>query len=75
MPNQPQATKARKTAATFAPRTPKEARASTGKGIPYCAPGCEFNNMGIKTMVLPRNIVATACFQFIPPWIRLAASM
>ena len=25
--------------------------------------------------LLPRKTVATACFQFIPPWIRLAASM
>src|SRR5258705_9506159 len=34
MPNHPQATNALSTAATFAPRTPNEARASTGNGTP-----------------------------------------
>src|SRR5712692_4105852 len=32
MPNQPQATRARSTAGTLAPRTPNEARTNTGKG-------------------------------------------
>ena len=53
MPNHPQATSARKTAATFAPRTPNEARANTGKGIPYFAPGCEFSSIGASTITLP----------------------
>jgi hypothetical protein len=34
MPNQPQATTARRTAGTFAPRVPNEARAKTGNGMP-----------------------------------------
>jgi hypothetical protein len=34
MPNHPQATRARRTAAMFAPRTPKLARARTGNGMP-----------------------------------------
>jgi len=34
MPNQPQATNALRSAGTFAPRVPKEARHRTGKGIP-----------------------------------------
>ena len=34
MPNQPQATSPRRSAGTCAPCTPKEARASTGKGTP-----------------------------------------
>ena len=34
IPNQPQATSARSTAGTLAPRVPKDARASTGKGMP-----------------------------------------
>ena len=34
MPNHPQATSARSTAGTFAPRTPKDARTRTGKGMP-----------------------------------------
>ncbi len=34
MPNHPQATSPRRTAGTLAPRVPKEARASTGNGIP-----------------------------------------
>ena len=35
MPNQPQATSARRTAGTLAPRTPKLARHSTGNDTPY----------------------------------------
>ncbi len=34
IPNQPQATIARASAATFAPRIPKDARTNTGNGIP-----------------------------------------
>src|ERR1700676_3713400 len=75
MPNHPQATSARSTAATLAPNTPNDALANTGNGTPYLAPGCEFNSIGTSTITLPRKIVNTACFQFIPPWIKLAASM
>ena len=75
MPNQPQATKARRIAGTLAPRTPKEARAKTGKGMPYCAPAWAFKSMGIKTRTLPRKTVKRACFQFIPPAIMPLASM
>ncbi len=38
MPNQPQATAARIIAGMLAPRSPKEARASTGNGMPYLGP-------------------------------------
>ncbi len=48
MPNQPQATRARKTAGTFAPRTPKEARTKTGNGMPYFAPAWALSSMGIE---------------------------
>src|SRR4051812_1062088 len=75
MPNHPQATIARNTAATFAPSTPNDDRASTGKGMPYFAPGIEFNSIGASTIVLPMKTVNTACFQSIPPWIRLAANI
>jgi hypothetical protein len=34
MPNQPQATMARRSEGMFAPRTPNDARAITGNGIP-----------------------------------------
>ncbi len=38
MPNQAQATPARIIAGRLAPRSPKEARASTGNGMPYFGP-------------------------------------
>src|ERR1700730_10343425 len=38
MPNQPHATPARRRAATFAPKTPNDARAKTGYGIPDLVP-------------------------------------
>src|SRR2546425_2095636 len=55
MPNQPQATKPRSSAATFAPYVPNEARTKTGNGIPYFAPTCELSSSGIVTMALPRT--------------------
>src|SRR3954467_12856571 len=66
MPNQPQATSARISAGTFDPKVPYAARANTGNGIPYLVPGCEFNRIGARTMVLPSRIVISACDQFIP---------
>src|SRR5215471_91969 len=60
MPNQPQATSARRTAGTFAPRTPKEARTNTGNGIPYRAPAWALSNIGMSTIMLPSRIVPTA---------------
>ena len=75
MPNQPQATSARKTAGILAPRTPKEARTNTGKGIPYFAPACAFSSMGTSTMRLPSRMVPMACHQLMPPAIKPEASM
>ena len=67
MPNQPQATRARITAGTFAPRTPNEARTNTGKGMPYFfAPACALRSMGTRTIRFPNRIVPTACHQLIP---------
>ena len=54
MPNQPHATMPRRTAATFAPQVPKEARTKTGNGMPYFAPTCEFRSNGTVTIALPR---------------------
>ncbi len=66
MPNQPQATMARSTAGTLAPRVPKDARASTGNGMPYFVPGWAFSRIGASTMTLPSAMVSSACHQFIP---------
>src|SRR5438874_9735807 len=66
MPNQPHATSARIKAGTFDPSVPYAARANTGNGIPYFVPGCELSRIGMRTMVLPRRIVTSACDQFIP---------
>jgi hypothetical protein len=66
MPNHPQATAARISAGTLAPRSPKEARASTGKGIPYLGPACPVASIGSSTMTLASAIVKTACFQSMP---------
>jgi hypothetical protein len=66
MPNQPQATKALAIAAKLAPRTPNEERTKTGKGTPYLVPGWAFNSTGMRTMTLPKEIVRSACHQFIP---------
>src|SRR5438309_873674 len=57
MPNQPQATPARSRAATLAPKTPKDARAKTGYGIPYLVPAWLFASIGIRTMMFATAIV------------------
>jgi hypothetical protein len=75
MPNQPQATNARRMAGTFAPSTPNGARARTGNGMPYLAPACAFSNIGTSTTRFPSRIVPRACHQFMPPAIRPEASM
>jgi hypothetical protein len=75
MPNQPHATTPRRSAGTFDPRVPNEARASTGKGMPYRVPACATSTMGTQTIRLPSMIVPTACFQSMPADTRLAASM
>src|SRR6185295_9495450 len=75
MPNHPHATRARISAGTFDPNVPYAARANTGNGIPYFVPGCELSRIGMRTMVLPRRIVTSACDQFIPDAIRPDASM
>ena len=64
--NHPHATNARINAGRFDPTVPYAARANTGNGIPYFVPGCEFNNIGTSTIVLPSNIVNKACHHFIP---------
>lgn len=66
MPNQPQATAARMSAGRFAPRSPKEARARTGKGMPYLGPAWPVASIGSRTMTLARAMVNTACFQSMP---------
>ncbi len=75
MPNHPQATSARSTAGTFAPRTPNDARTSTGNGMPYFAPACAFSSMGTSTIRLPSRMVRIACHQLMPPAINPEASM
>src|SRR6266566_4159538 len=75
MPNQPHATSARINAGTFDPSAPYAARANTGKGIPYFVPGCELSRIGMRTIVLPRRIVISACDQFMPDAISPDASM
>ncbi len=75
MPNQPQATSARINAGTFDPSVPYAARAKTGNGMPYFVPGCEFSRIGMRTMVLPRRMVTSACDQFMPAVISPDASM
>src|SRR6266542_55725 len=75
MPNHPHATSARISAGTFDPSVPYAARANTGNGMPYFVHGCEFKRIGIRTIVLPRRIVTSACDQFMPDAIRPDASM
>ena len=75
MPNQPQATSARAIAATFAPRMPKLERTSTGNGIPYFVPGCEFSRIGTSTIRLPSATVSSPCHHDMPAAIRPAASV
>ena len=67
MPNQPHATTARASAATFAPQTPKLARASTGNGTPYFVPACAFNKIASSTITLPISTSRHACHQ-LRPW-------
>ena len=62
-------------AGTFEPRTPNEARASTGNGMQKRVPAWAISTIGTHTIRLPSMIVSTACHQFIPPPTRLAASM
>ena len=59
----------------FAPRTPKLARQSTGKEIPYFVPACALRIIGSRTMTLPRRIVTIACHQVMPCCIRPEASV
>ena len=66
MPNHPQATTARSSAAMLAPRTPNDARRNTGNGMPYFAPACAFSSKGTKTIRLPSSTVPSACFQSMP---------
>jgi hypothetical protein len=75
MPNHPHATSARISAGTFEPSVPYAARANTGNGMPYFVPGCELRRIGASTIVLPRRIVNSACFQFMPDAMRPDASM
>src|SRR5919107_2838058 len=70
MPTQPQATRALAIAAKLAPRTPKEARTKTGKGTPYLVPAWAFSTIGIRTSTLPKEMVRSACHQFIPAAMR-----
>src|SRR2546423_636197 len=75
MPNHPHATNARSSAGRFDPYTPYDARAKTGKGMPYFVPGCEFNNIGASTIRLPSAMVQSAWLQLIPLSINPDASM
>ncbi len=75
MPNHPQATSARINAGTLEPSVPYAARAKTGKGMPYLVPGCEFNRIGTRTMVLPSATVNSAWAQLMPAAMRPAESM
>src|SRR3954447_21815546 len=75
IPNHPQATIARRIAATFAPRTPKLARQRTGKEMPYLVPAWAFRIIGTSTMTLPSRIVSIACHHVIPCSISPEASV
>jgi hypothetical protein len=70
IPNQPHAISARISAGRFEPAVPYAARASTGNGMPYFVPGCEFKRIGASTMMLPSRIVSSACHQLMPAAIR-----
>jgi hypothetical protein len=60
-------------AAKFAPRTPKEERTKTGKGTPYLVPAWALRSIGIRTRTFPREMVRSACHQFIPAAMRVEA--
>lgn len=74
MPNHAQATAARIRAGRLAPRSPKEARARTGKGMPYLGPACPVRSIGASTITLASAMVNTACFQSMPSATRPEAS-
>ena len=74
MPNQAQATSARKMAGRLAPRSPNEARAKTGYGMPYLVPAWLLSSIGTSTIKLASAIVISACTQFIPSAISPEAS-
>src|ERR1700693_2159035 len=59
----------------FAPRTPNADRQYTGNGMPYFVPACALRIIGMSTMALPKKIVSTASYQFIPSEISEEASM
>src|SRR2546428_10553707 len=59
----------------LAPRTPKLARQSTGKEIPYFVPACALRIIGMRTITLPSRIVTIACHQVIPCDIRPDANV
>src|SRR5260370_36058820 len=63
MPNQPQATRARRMAGTIAPRTPNEARAKTGKGMAYWAPARANKRKGMKKSAVARQTVKSGLGQ------------
>ena len=75
IPNHPQATSARAIAATFAPRTPKLERTSTGNGMPYLVPGWALSSIGTSTMMLPSETVSRPCHHVMPAAIRPDASV
>ena len=75
MPNQAQATAARMSAGRLAPRSPNEARANTGKGMPYLVPACPVSSIGASTIRLASAMVSTACFQSMPIATRPEASV
>src|SRR3954467_13408659 len=75
MPNQPQATSARRVAGMFAPRTPKLARHSTGKETPYFVPACTFRIIGMRRGALPSRIVRITCAHVIPCCVKPDASV
>ena len=74
IPNQPHAITARSRAARLAPRSPKDARANTGNGMPYFVPAWLFSSIGTSTMMLPSAMHSTAWTQFMPSAIRPDAS-
>jgi hypothetical protein len=51
---------ARSSAATLAPRTPKLARQSTGKEMPYLVPAWALRTIGRRTIALPARMVPRA---------------
>ena len=66
MPNQPQATPARMRAGRLAPKTPNDARAKTGYGMPYLVPAWLFSSIGTRTMMFASMIVKIAWYHAMP---------